>query len=115
FATLGIPSSVTNLWQVDNESTYRLTELFYKWLAKELPVDVALQKAKLEFIKTATREKQLPYYWAAPVLTGKSDAISINKPFAWKWMAGLLCVAVVAIFAWNMKIKTSLQSTSKQH
>ena len=115
FAALGIPSSVTNLWQVDNESTYRLTELFYKWLAKELPADVALQKAKLEFIKTANREKQLPYYWAAPVLTGMSDAIPIPKPFAWKWTAGLLCFAAMALFAWKQKVKTSLQPTLKQH
>ena len=35
FAAIGIPSSISSLWQVDNESTYRLTELFYKWLSKK--------------------------------------------------------------------------------
>ena len=34
FAALGIPSSITNLWRVENKSTYRLTELFYKYLAE---------------------------------------------------------------------------------
>ncbi len=115
FAALGIPSSVTNLWQVDNESTYRLTELFYKWLAKELPVDVALQKAKLEFIKTATREKQLPYYWAAPVLTGRSDAISINKPLAWKWMAGLFCVCAIVFFTWKRRTQKNLLAKTENN
>jgi CHAT domain-containing protein len=32
FAALGIPSTITNLWQVDNESIYKLTELFYHWI-----------------------------------------------------------------------------------
>jgi CHAT domain-containing protein len=46
FAALGIPSSVTNLWSVDDKSTYKITELFYKYLAKGLPLDIALQNAK---------------------------------------------------------------------
>ena len=50
FAALGIPAAITNLWSVDNTSTYLLTELFYKWLAKGLPTDVELQKAKLDFL-----------------------------------------------------------------
>jgi CHAT domain-containing protein len=101
FAALGIPSSVTNLWQVDNESTYKLTELFYKWLAKGLPLDVALQKAKLEFINTATKERKLPYFWAAPVLTGQSDTIEIEKKFTWIWPAGLLSILLLS--AWGIK------------
>ncbi len=105
FAALGIPSSISNLWSVENESTYRLTELFYKYLAEGLPLDISLQKAKLEFIKTASREKQLPYFWAAQILSGRTDPIPIQKPvpvtfiltgfvaglsiiaFTWKWFA----------------------------
>ena len=55
FAALGIPSAITNLWSVDNTSTYKLTELFYKHLTEGLPVDIALQKAKLEFLQTSTK------------------------------------------------------------
>jgi CHAT domain-containing protein/tetratricopeptide (TPR) repeat protein len=55
FAAMGIPSAITNLWSVDNESTYKLTELFYKYLTDGLPTDVALQKAKLEFIQTSSK------------------------------------------------------------
>ena len=52
FAALGIPAAISNLWSVDNESTYQITELFYKYLSQGLPTDIALQKAKLEFINT---------------------------------------------------------------
>jgi CHAT domain-containing protein len=81
FAALGIPAAINNLWSVDNESTYKLTELFYKWLAKGLPLDVALQKAKLEFLQTSSKEKSLPCYWAGPSCLGKSDAIAMTRPY----------------------------------
>jgi len=97
FAALGIPAAITNLWSVDNESTYRLTELFYKWLAKGFPTDIALQKAKLEFLQTASKEKSMPCYWAGPVLVGKTDTIEFSKPYPWKWIT-LFAVVGFAVF-----------------
>ena len=84
FAALGIPSSVSNLWSVDDKATYRLTELFYKYLAMGMPMDVSLQKAKIEFMETGTLASQLPYYWAAAVLIGKTNAIEFDKSFSWE-------------------------------
>jgi CHAT domain-containing protein len=84
FASLGIPSSVTNLWSVDNESTYRITELFYQYISKGLPLDVSLQKAKLDFIASSSKEKKLPYYWAASILVGKTDPVEMSQSFPWK-------------------------------
>ena len=83
FAAMGIPSSVTNLWSVDNQSTYKITELFYKYVAKGLPLDIALQKAKLDFIAGSSKEKGLPYYWAPAILVGKTDSIVISSPVNW--------------------------------
>jgi CHAT domain-containing protein len=83
FAALGIPSSIINLWSVDNESTYKLTELFYKYAAQGIPLDISLQKAKLEFIATSSKEKRLPFYWAAAILAGKTDAVEIERSSFW--------------------------------
>jgi CHAT domain-containing protein len=97
FAAVGIPSSLTNLWSVNNESTYQLTELMYKYLAEGLPKDVALQKAKLEFMKTASKERTLPYYWAAPVLVGTVDPVIAGGSGYWKYMlGGTLLIAAIA-------------------
>lgn len=98
FAALGIPSSVANLWAVDNLSTYQLTEYFYKYLSQELPVDVALQKAKLEFLSKAAGEHKLPYYWAASVLVGKTDPVDVNHSSWWKLLLWSL-VAIAAVWA----------------
>ena len=76
FAALGIPSTVTNLWSVDSKSSYLLTELFYKYIAQELPLDIALQKAKMDLL---SGESKLPYFWAAFVLSGKTSAIELKQ------------------------------------
>jgi CHAT domain-containing protein len=70
FAELGVPSAMVNLWSVDNQSTYRLNELFSENLARGISSDVALQQAKIKFIKNADKEHQLPFYWAAPIISG---------------------------------------------
>jgi CHAT domain-containing protein len=115
FAAVGIPSSIANLWKVENTSTYQITELFYQYLAKGLPIDVALQKAKIDFIQKATKEKQLPYYWAAPILTGRTDAIQLKKNYTWIFVAAGAClvmfVVVVMVIQRNRRDSNSPQAT----
>jgi CHAT domain-containing protein len=94
FASLGIPSSITNLWQVDNESTYQLTELFYKYLSEGLPIDVALQRAKKDLIRTASDERKLPAYWAGATLSGRTEAIINNQK---AFLSGSAIAAIVSM------------------
>jgi CHAT domain-containing protein len=100
FAALGIPAAITNLWSVDDRATYDLTQLFYKYLADGLPADIALQKAKLEFVKTASSRKHLPYYWASAILVGKSDTILMEKTYPWKPATATIIVvfAIISFF-----------------
>jgi tetratricopeptide (TPR) repeat protein len=95
FAALGIPSSIINLWSVDNESTYKLTELFYKYAAQGIPLDISLQKAKLEFIATSSKEKRLPFYWAAAILAGKTDAVEIERSSF--WLKTIIAAIIISI------------------
>jgi tetratricopeptide (TPR) repeat protein len=81
FAALGIPSSMTNLWSVENEATYKITESFYGYLGKGLPLDVALQRAKLDYLASETGERRLPYFWAAQIMSGRTDPILVRKPW----------------------------------
>lgn len=105
FAALGIPSSVINLWSVENESTYKITELFYKYTAKGLPLDVALQKAKLEFISSSPKGKKLPYYWAAAILAGKTDAIETGSSLSWYWIAAGIGIILLCLVFFRFKRK----------
>ena len=101
FAAVGIPAAVTTLWSVESESTYQVTELFYKYLSEGNPTDIALQKAKLEFLRTASKEKSLPYFWAGPILSGKTEKIEFAKSNPWKWVGlGLGLALLITLFYW---------------
>jgi CHAT domain-containing protein len=102
FAALGIPSCVSTLWQTDDQATYRITELFYEYLAKGKPMDVALQSAKKEFILTSSREHKLPYYWAAPILVGQSGTIELPSRFPWQWLTALAFLLILCLVGWRI-------------
>ncbi|RYG40212.1 MAG: CHAT domain-containing protein, partial [Chitinophagaceae bacterium] len=98
FAELGVPSAMVNLWSVDNQSTYRLNEIFCKYLSEGVASDVALQLAKIDFMHSADKEHRLPYYWAASVIAGR--VITLDKS-ARTWDMGywaVLSVFFVAAF-----------------
>jgi CHAT domain-containing protein len=97
FASIGIPTSVINLWAIDSKSTYRLTELFYKYLSDGLTTDKALQSAKLEFIRGSGKQKTLPYYWAAAILVGKTEVIDFHQGFTlrtWSIAGGIIFFSI---------------------
>jgi CHAT domain-containing protein len=112
FAALGIPSAITNIWSVDDQATYQLSQLFYKYLTRGMPTDVALQQAKLEFVQKSSKERQLPYYWAAAILVGKTDSILMERTFPWKTLTLLTIFAGFSLFqvlSWlNRKKKISI-------
>jgi len=99
FAEAGIPSSMVNLWSVDNQSSYKLTELFYKYLSRNLSFDEALRRAKIEFISTSGKERSLPFYWAATVLAGQTSSVPQRSNLSWVEIAGisLLVMSVVIV------------------
>ena len=113
FAALGIPSSIANLWKVDNSSSYQVTELFYKYLTQGLPLDVALQKAKKEFKSISSKERNLPYYWAASILVGQGDPIPLQKAFPWKWVAASVIVLLFVFGGFKIIRQHKLNSVSK--
>ena len=109
FASAGIPSTISALWEIDNEATYDLAELFFKSLAGGQPTDVALQQAKLQMINSNTKEYELPYFWAGTVLIGRpesyrsSDVNSIRTNYRYFIMAAVICLLAAIIFNVNKK------------
>ncbi len=90
FAALGIPATLTTLWSVENQSTYTLNELFYRYLSEGYPKDISLQKAKIEFLQSQSGEKQLPTFWAAAVLVGDAEAVSSGNFWIYLGLLGLI-------------------------
>jgi CHAT domain-containing protein len=75
FRLAGIPSTVTNLWQADNQATYQLTESFYKYLRTGSSKDVSLRLAKLDLLKN-NQTYLLPFYWGSTIILGDSSAFN---------------------------------------
>ena len=107
FAALGIPATLTTLWSVENQSTYTLNELFYRYLSKGYPKDISLQKAKIEFLQSQSGEKQLPTFWAAAVLVGDAEAVSLSDGWGYLVVIGLLSLFG---FWWYRKGKIGIGS-----
>ena len=115
FAAFGVPSAISTLWAIDETATYRLTENFYKHLAKNLPIDVALQKAKLEFLQNASMKQKLPYYWAAIVLVGKTDSIYFNESTSWELFAAAAGAVGLLLFAgWKLRTRRKKISSGRE-
>ena len=86
FSALGVPSVLTTLWSVQNDATYRLTDSFYGYLDQGFPKDVALQRAKQDWLADASGANQLPNYWAGLILIG--DTAPLDRPARWPMVAG---------------------------
>ena len=95
FAQAGVPATISTLWSVPLKASVFITEAFYKHLAAGLPKDAALRQAKLDYLNAESghTEQIQPYFWAAPLLYGNTNAVEISTANGWFW------VAIAALFA----------------
>ncbi|MEZ4817431.1 MAG: CHAT domain-containing protein [Flavobacteriaceae bacterium] len=79
FNYAGSESILTSLWEIDEESSSKIIEIFYEYLSEGLPKDEALRKAKLDYIAFAKGRTASPQYWAGLVLIGDTSPIELNN------------------------------------
>ncbi|MEZ4827401.1 MAG: CHAT domain-containing tetratricopeptide repeat protein [Bacteroidia bacterium] len=99
FTYAGARSITTTLWRVNDRVSATLMSRYYEFMEEGLPKDIALQRAKLETLKTQSD----PFLWAGFVSIGDMDAIKLSV-FPWRviWIiAGILLtgVGIVVYFA----------------
>lgn len=70
---LGVPTTIATLWQINDESTTKLTIEFYRQLKENLGINKAeaLRQAQLNLWQNTEAEWDLPFYWAAYILVGR--------------------------------------------
>ena len=77
--------------------------------AKGLPVDVALQRAKKDFIASGSKETRLPYYWSGAVLVGETEALvgpgKRSGSYVSIVIALLTVIGSLILFRWRVKSK----------
>jgi len=82
FLFAGVPSIVMTGWEVHDKSGSELTERFYNYIKKGLDKDVAMQKAKIDYLKEANLLKSHPFFWASYMVVGDTaPVIAKSKPY----------------------------------
>ncbi|WP_170069391.1 CHAT domain-containing protein [Spirosoma pollinicola] len=108
FAALGVPSVLTTLWSVQNVATYQLTDLFYSYLDQGFSKDIALQRAKQDWLKTAEGVNQLPNNWAGLIIVGDSEPLPRLGIMVWvSVLFAFLGAAILIIWHERRKRKSS--------
>jgi CHAT domain-containing protein len=96
FLYAGCPSTINTLWKADDHSTAEVIKLFYKYLEEGSTKSVALQRAKLEFIRNNPVYRD-PAYWSHIILTG-NPAPLYKKKQPWIWAVFAIICGTILFF-----------------
>jgi len=76
FIYAGCPSVVMSLWNLPDEQTAKLSELFFINLKNGMPKHEALQQAKLSYLQNPTYDFAAhPFFWGGLVATGDMEPV----------------------------------------
>ena len=108
FMYAGSPSVVMSLWKIEDQATSALMSAFYGYLSKGARKDESLQKAKLNYLKSADKLSSHPFFWAGFVCVGNSEAIVSGAQFSpWLLVIPLLLILVLWFFLRRKTRKTT--------
>jgi CHAT domain-containing protein len=99
FFYAGIPNVVMTLWEIEDHSSADLMAIFYENLKKGEPSDIALQKAKITYLKNANKLLSHPYFWAGYVNIGKPGTVnaSVGENSMYYVLGGIFMLVLMAL------------------
>jgi len=107
FMYAGVPALVVSLWKVEDEATADLMKAFYLNLSEGDPKDIALQKAKLSYLKEHSDELNHPYYWSSFIQLGNTLPIQLEKRgLSWYLILSMIILIPIIVFAIRKAIAT---------
>lgn len=77
FRSAGARSTLSTLWDADDESTVLLASAFYDHLLEGMPRDAALRQAQLDVLDQRP-DQASPFFWAGAILYGTSRPIALE-------------------------------------
>ncbi len=90
----GASSISSTLWKINDASSTQLMDSFYQNLAQGDSKNLALQKAKVEFLK-ANNQNALshPYYWSGFIISGNTQPLVNKTNWALPILGSLFAIA----------------------
>ncbi len=93
FTAIGVKSMILASWKIDEKSSAQIISSFLKYLDGGCTKSEALQKAKLDYLATASPRMANPLYWAGLNITGNNETIKLHQPNYWWW--GLILIPIL--------------------
>jgi CHAT domain-containing protein len=93
----GAETVVSSLWRVDDRSTARLMDAFYRALGRGLPRAEALREARLQLLRQGGADAH-PAHWAGFVILGEGDA-PLGRVLSWPLLL-TAAAALLGLAAW---------------
>lgn len=96
----GSQSVVSSLWSIDDRSTSKIVNFFYKNLSEGQTKSKALHNAKLTYLDNHSFSESSPYFWTSLILLGENDTL---KPTSSNWILYLSIFIGVCIVLYFIK------------
>ncbi len=114
FLLAGTPALIATRWQVNDQTTGMLMQLFYEELYKGKTIAEALHQAKVNYLANAKGDAQHPFFWAAPFCVGYAETPVYIAPKDWQkryWLwagalAGTVLLCGLGLWFWRRKVKS---------
>jgi CHAT domain-containing protein/tetratricopeptide (TPR) repeat protein len=95
FQYAGVPSVITTLWPIDDQSSATVMGYFFMNISKGMEQGEALMQARNKYIDEASKATAAPYFWAGQVLIGDPGRLIIRaRPLRVIWIT-VIAVAIV--------------------
>ncbi|WP_255066603.1 CHAT domain-containing protein [Lacihabitans sp. LS3-19] len=108
----GCPSVLTTLWSSNDASVTILSTFFNKYLRAGYDKDVALQKARIEFLISKEGKKyNHPYFWANLILVGDKTALYSENHNKLRYLIIFILLLETIVIGFYFKGKFSKNST----
>lgn len=97
FQYAGCPSVIATFWSADDKATATLSQLTYLNIEKGMPLNLALQNAKIQLLESKKFAAfDHPFYWSNFLLFGQANSLNISLPSQHHY--GLVaCIVVVVL------------------
>jgi CHAT domain-containing protein len=105
FTAIGVKSMMLASWKIDEKSSAQIISSFLKYLDRGCTKSEALQKAKLDYLATASPRMANPLYWAGLNITGNNETIELQQRNYWWLGLVLFFVGVIAVFILRIYLK----------
>jgi CHAT domain-containing protein len=105
FFYAGARSLVTTLWQISDQQSARLMQLFYQNISHDMPKDRAMYEAKLAYLSSSRSWEAHPYFWAGFITIGDMSPVPLSPKYQWWWPAiGLALLLGFFIFLFRKRL-----------